>query len=124
MNQTPDLSQEWHPIPKTYRTKKPPKKLHAGAKTKSWEDTRAELKKEFEKLGVTECELRLHGCWKTNALTFAHAEKRRFLAKEDLKTVILICSPCHLQIEFKPHEEMKKIVMDTIKKRSEMLSRL
>lgn len=114
---TPDLSQEWHPQPKTYKTKKPPKKLHAGAKTKSWEEARAELKKEFAKRGITSCELRYKNCWKDNALTFAHPDKRRYLSKEDLRVVILICVVCHQSIEQLPREEMKKIVMDTIKKR-------
>src|SRR5438309_2215150 len=117
LQETPDLSQSYNPVPKVYKTKKPPKKLGAGQKTKSWEETREELKKEFAANGIKTCEAHFKGCWKNNALSFAHADKRRFLSKEDLKSVALLCSPCHAQLEVKPREEMKKIIMDIIKKR-------
>ena len=119
---TPDLSQEFHPQPKQYKTKKPPKKLGAGQKTKSWVDIREELKKEFAAMGITECEAHFEHCWKNNALSFGHLDKRRFLTKEDLKTVVLLCSPCHAQVEVLPREEMRKILQAIIDSRQKTFS--
>src|SRR5947209_17760745 len=111
LRQTPDLSQSYNPQPKVYKTKKPPKKLGAGQKTKSWEETREELKKEFAANGIKTCEAHFKGCWKNNALTFGHYDKRRFLSKEDLSKVALLCVVCHQNLEQLPREEMKKIII-------------
>lgn len=92
-----------------------------GPKTKAWSNTRVELKAEFEfQYGITTCELRYEGCWRDNALGFAHAAKRRKLTREDLKHVILCCNPCHDQIEFLSPEEMKRIVDETIQNRASL----
>jgi len=114
-----DLSKEFYPVPKVYKAKKEPKPMNQIGK-KGAEDiiARSENKEEMEKLGITSCELKYPGCWHNNALTFAHAEKRRKLIRQDLNTVIVACSPCHAIIEILPPEEMKEIVLTTISKRT------
>ena len=93
-----------------------------GPKTQTWIDARADLKIEFEhEYGITTCELRYENCWRDNALSFAHAEKRRKLTREDLKHVILCCTICHDAIEFLPPEEMKRIVDTVCQQRESML---
>lgn len=117
MFQTPDLSQEFHPTPKQYKTKKPPKKLGAGQKTHEWQEIRSDLKEEFAAKGIKTCEAHFKNCWIDNALSFAHKDKRRNLTKEDLRDCALLCVPCHSKIEILPHAEMKKIIEDIISKR-------
>ncbi len=52
-------------------------------------------------------------------LSFSHRKKRRFITDDaELKTVALLCIPCHTKIEHKPHEEMYEIVTDIINKRN------
>lgn len=114
---TPDLSQSYNPIPKTYKSKKPPKRLHAGEKTKEWEDAREDLKKIFAEWNITACELRLKGCWKDNFLTFAHLAKRRKLTKEDLHIAVLCCINCHSAVEYMPAEKMREILQAAIDRR-------
>lgn len=115
---TPDLSKSFHPVPKPLAKIKMPKAMKTeGKKTISWTEKRNELKIEFAKLGITDCELKYKGCWKNNALGFAHAAKRRKLAPEDLGEVALLCSPCHMAIEYLPAEEMKKIIDKIISER-------
>jgi len=97
------------------RTRFKPKKTE-------WDIIREQrIKPRFEKAGITRCELNYSGCWRNNALSFAHAVKRRFLqtyAPEGLPTsiytVILACTPCHDILEKMSHEEMKKAVMGII----------
>lgn len=117
MLETPDLSQEFHPVPKVYKSKKPPKPLKAGAKTNEWEEARKELKKLFEANEVTSCELKLQGCWKKNALTFAHIDKRRNLTPNEITAVVLLCTPCHQKVEAMPHLEMRKLLSSIIASR-------
>ena len=119
MNIVTDLSGEFHPQPKVFKAKKEPKPLkQAGKKTKAWDEAREELKKEFEEMGITECEIRLKGCRKNNFLSFAHIDKRKNLSKEDLKEVVLACVPCHNIVEFKwGREKMKEFLMSIIKNR-------
>lgn len=92
--------------------------LGRGKKTRAWESTRGQLKKRFESVGITSCEIRLPQCWGNYALSFAHAKKRRFLIGEEIEVVALSCAPCHTAIEGMPHNEMEKIVMRAINKRS------
>lgn len=62
------------------------------------------LKKLYERKGVVQCELRLEGCWRNNALSFAHRHKRRYYKGTDtlwtFNQTILACIPCHQQIEY------------------------
>lgn len=102
------------------------KRLKAGKKTNAWNNARAIIKRRFEKVGITRCELRgsdkvPHDCGNDNYLGFAHDAKRRKLTAEDLYRVILICNFAHDIIEALPPEEMKAIVDDTIQLREVQL---
>lgn len=85
-----------------------------GKKVKAWDSERAKLKPRFIAAGIITCELRYAGCAFDNYLGFAHADKRRNLSVKDLDVVILACNFCHDDIEIRPHEEMKRIVMAVI----------
>lgn len=89
----------------------------AGKRTLAWENVRAKLKVKMLTLGITTCELQFTGCWRDNALGFAHAKKRRNLKPHELSEAILVCNPCHDQIELLPEQEMTRVVRDTIRKR-------
>lgn len=118
MLKTPNLANEFHPQPKVYKAKKPKKGLkQTGAKTDEWEQARKELKKTFEANETTACELKLDGCWKKNALGFAHIDKRRNLTPDELHSVVLACNPCHEKVERLPHLEMRKILTKIIENR-------
>ncbi len=98
------------------------KRLGPGKKTKAWATARASIKRRFEKVGITTCELRgsekvPHECGNDNYLGFAHDAKRRKLTAEDLYRVILICNFAHDIIEVWQPEKMKAIVNDTIQSR-------
>lgn len=112
MNETPDLTNEFHPVPKVFKAKKEKKGLNPiGKKGANWNDARAQLIILFEKNGITECEIKYKGCWKDNALGFAHVDKRRFLSQEDVRSpnkVVLACNPCHQIVEQESREEMRK----------------
>jgi hypothetical protein len=111
MFETPDLSKEFNPVPKPQKKeKKSPQPIkQLGKKGRDNVDNVAERKKEFEKAGITECEISAYKptmavfakiCWHNNALGFAHGKKRKKLTKEELKKVILGCTPCHTIIEY------------------------
>lgn len=95
----------------------------AGKKTNAWEKERAKLKVRFLAWGITTCELFYPGCWRDNALGFAHAKKRRNLKPHELGEVILACNPCHDQIEILPETEMTKVVRGVITKRKVFLKK-
>ena len=76
---------------------KPPKRKKQN-KNGEWADVRKELKVEFEKNGITQCELRLPDCTGGNFLSFAHTTKRRDVV--DLKRVVLACINCHTKAEY------------------------
>lgn len=72
---------------------------------------RARLKPLFVRAGITVCELRCEGCWKDNALSFAHSLKRRHIKTiEEEQEVILCCVPCHDLIEALPPWRMAEVV--------------
>lgn len=106
--------------PSTVPMRRSPMKRR-GKKTKAWDSKRAELKIEFEAIGITTCELRYENCANDDFLGFAHAAKRRKLKSEDLGHVILACNPCHDKIEFLPPEQMKRIVDTICQQRESML---
>jgi len=102
--------------------KRSTKRIGPGPKTKAWNNARAIIKRRFEKVGITKCELRSskevqHECGNDNYLGFAHDAKRRKLTAEDLYRVILVCNFAHDVIEFWPAEKMKTIVNKTIQSR-------
>ena len=81
----------FNPVPK-------PEKYKKLSKVQVWNRIRKQLKKDFEEMGITECELRLEGCTHKNFLGFAHTKKRRNVT--DLKRVVLACSNCHDKVEY------------------------
>lgn len=85
-----------------------------GKRTNKWNQVRAKLKIEFERKGITRCEL----CQGTFGLAFAHSKKRRFIqTDEDWYHVALLCQPCHQQIEFSGHDEMFEAINQIINNR-------
>ena len=78
-------------------------------KQKEWEKERKKLKVEYERKGITTCELRLAGCWYNNALSFAHRYKRNDpRCEHTFEGTVLACIPCHQKIEYDKYltEEM------------------
>ncbi len=119
---------EWHKpwlkdgLPKGVTTadklpqpRKPMKK--AGKKTKAWDAARAKLKTAFERAGITVCELKFPGCWRDNALGFAHSKRRRHIVGAEIYEVILCCNPCHDALDCRPDGETLAAVKATIAKR-------
>ena len=80
----------------------------------NWNNIRRQIKKDFERLGVTRCEK----CGAAYPLGFAHRYKRRFITTaEEMKTVALLCNPCHERIEFSGHENMYAAITEIIESR-------
>jgi hypothetical protein len=103
-------------FPKPEKRVKKPKRLKAkGKKVDAWEATRKELIPRFQAAGITSCELRYDGCWKNNALSFAHSKKRRHIEAQELWEVCLCCVPCHQVLENRP--DMTEIVRSVIARR-------
>lgn len=93
--------------------------LKSGKKTSQWEEFKVHLKDKFKNVfKITSCEAKLPNCWNKTGLTFAHAEKRRFLTDDTMGDVILCCINCHTIIEQYPHKEMYDFVYGIINKRS------
>lgn len=88
-----------------------------GKKTKAWEKERRKLKIQFERNGITSCELRYEGCWGDRALGFLHLRKRRHLKPEELSIVVLGCNPCHDKVEILPECQMYEILSGVIESR-------
>lgn len=75
---------------------------------------RPQLKKQFEALGLTRCEI----CRSAFGLSFAHSRKRRNITTVDLlEEVILACASCHHEIEMLGEERMCLRVIEVIKNR-------
>jgi hypothetical protein len=92
--------------------------IKRGKKTKAWENDRRELKKEFERRGITTCEIRFSVCWNNNALSFAHIDKRRYLTRDELRqAVVLACISCHEVVERWPREKMRAYLEGIIENR-------
>lgn len=92
-----------------------------GPKTREWDRVRAKLKPQFQRAGITRCELRYEGCSGDNFLGFAHTKKRRNCSLVELSIVILACNGCHDRIEILDEWEMTRIVLTTIQNRPEPL---
>lgn len=92
--------------------------LWVGKKTRQWIVVRLRLKRRFDAAGVTSCELGYPGCWKDEALGFAHGRKRRHLKDNEIESlVVLACNPCHDRIETLPAPAMLAIVQSVIAER-------
>lgn len=79
-------------------------RLRAGRKTKAWAAERARLKPRFAAARITSCEFAYEGCWRDDALGFAHDAKRR--KQPDLSVVALACNSCHDKLELMGPEQM------------------
>lgn len=88
--------------------------IKKGRKTKQWNKTRAELKKQFAEMNITFCE----NCGSTFGLSFAHSKKRRHIQGDEIREVALLCvNPCHLEFEALPESEMNAKILEIISKR-------
>lgn len=89
-----------------------------GLKTRAWTNARNRLKKRFAANGITECELGYDGCWRDNALSFAHGRRRRFLLEGELEHLtVLCCTPCHERLDRLPPAATLAIVRSVIAER-------
>jgi hypothetical protein len=79
----------------------------------------AKLKRLFIEQGwPQECELKLPGCLKNWALTWAHSRRSRYLkTEEEWMHAALTCVNCHQAVDSKPHKETFKIISDAINRR-------
>lgn len=101
---------EFNPQPKPVRKKQ--------NKVGEWARVRSMLKEDFEKAGITSCEIRFNGvCTPNNFLGFAHYTKRRFLKEGELTKAILACQYCHYILECRPRPEMEKAILKVIAER-------
>jgi hypothetical protein len=93
-------------------------KQGTGRKTRANKKANAKLKKCFESMGITSCELGYPNCTRDEFLSWAHGRKRRKLQGDELETlVILACLNCHNRIEAMSHEGMLAIVCSVIVER-------
>lgn len=118
-----DLSKEFHPVPKPApRGKKEPKPIkQIGKKGEKNLEANKELKATAIKLGITDCEIKLDGCWKI-IMGWAHGKKRGDLTPAELKKFAIgACNPCHQKIEYDCEKwtgmTMEQFVKMTIKNR-------
>lgn len=89
-----------------------------GKRTRKRMAMNARLKKMAVEKGICTCEVKLEGCLKNWALTWAHSKKSRFLVTdEDWMEAALCCVSCHNKIEAMSHEEMFKKVTNAIANR-------
>lgn len=87
---------------------KPQKRLN------NWTKTRAKIKLDFEKKGITYCEM----CGARNFLSFAHSKKRSDIkTQKDMEQVVLLCQKCHHSIEYIGHQEMYDAIIEIINNR-------
>jgi hypothetical protein len=92
----------------------------AGKRTLKRRAMNERLKRRSIELGIDSCEIKLEGCLRKWALSWAHSKKSRFIVSDsDWMEAVLACPSCHAEIEGMSHEEMKRIVTETISKRNE-----
>src|SRR5215207_2360480 len=84
-------------------------------KVSDWTRIRKKVKTQFEKRGITRCQM----CGRADYLSFAHRLKRRFITTdEELAIVALLCMDnpeargCHNKLEHGP----KQVMFETITK--------
>jgi hypothetical protein len=113
--------------PKPIRQERTRKRLAPiGRRGREWDSARRRVKAEFALAGITRCEFGYDGCYGRNALTFAHAVKRRYLLADaepgspwHIETVALACLRCHTRLDvIMNHGEMLTAVMLAIERRN------
>ena len=87
-----------------------------GPKVMAWETARAWLKVEFEKRGLTECEIGFPGCWRNDTLSFAHSRKRDDPEFDIYEVAVACTAVCHPILEAMSHQAMYNWVMTVIEK--------
>lgn len=105
------------------RSTKPMKRI--GKRLRAWNTARAKLKAGCVLAGITRCEFGYDGCYGGNALTFAHAVKRRYITADapvgspvHIETVAVACLRCHTRLDFEMnHGQMLTAVMTAIASR-------
>jgi 5-methylcytosine-specific restriction endonuclease McrA len=108
------------PFPKPVKQEKKRKSLkRRGKKTDAWDATRKLLIPRFEAAGIVQCELQWPGCWKNNALSFAHSKKRRKVEGDELSRVALLCQNCHHTVEYR--KDMTQIIEEVISRRKVLI---
>lgn len=118
-----DLSSEFYPIPKVFKPKKIPKGIRKiGKKSKLNLEANVILKSDFQRMGITRCEVQLNDCWGV-IQGFAHGKKRRDLTLAELKKFAIgSCNACHHKIEYECEKwtgmTMEQFVRMTIKNRT------
>jgi hypothetical protein len=76
------------------------------------------LKARAMEQGVDSCEIKLPGCLRGWALSWAHSKKSRFLiTDEDWMEAALACCECHKQVENMNHESMHRLVTEALGRR-------
>lgn len=86
-----------------------------GKKARAWAKVRAQLKREFEAVGITRCEV----CGTSDNLGFAHRLKRRHITTEaELRIVALLCNRDHDAIELLGEEKMRPAIEAIIERRA------
>ncbi|HEY4032858.1 MAG TPA: hypothetical protein VGL94_02715 [Ktedonobacteraceae bacterium] len=123
-DQTPNLANSFHPVPKpSKKEKKEVKPIGPGKNFIAWSNARKASKKAskkaYEAVGIVTCEIMIPSiCWKDNALGFAHIDKRDNLTEEEVKRAhILGCDLCHSVLERMPHAKMRAMIEKIIKNR-------
>lgn len=92
--------------------------MKQGKRGRAWSNARRKIKTDFERNGVTTCELRFEGCLINNFLGFAHSRRRRFITDEQgLFEVCLACQKCHETLDRMSHEETYQTVINIIENR-------
>lgn len=98
----------------------------AGKKYRENMKVNREKKAEHERLGITECELRISRfCTPSNYLTWSHSRKRRFMGKwgsderaERMRESVLACQNCHrIADEEMSHDESLALHQEIISRR-------
>lgn len=88
--------------------------MRRGRKARHWDAIRKTIKAEFERDGITSCEV----CGSTFALSFAHRLKRRFITDDsELRRVALLCQKHHDELEYSGHENMYQRITEIIQAR-------
>lgn len=101
---TPNLSGEFHPVPKpSKKEKKAPKSMtKVGKRTNAWLTGLPKLKEAFGAHGIVSCEIRLAGCKGAYLWGFAHVTRRGNYDSEhisDPHVVVFACQHCHTIID-------------------------
>lgn len=87
-------------------------------KVTEWSRIRAEIKQDFDRMGIRRCEI----CNGSFALGFAHRLKRRHIVTDaEKRAVALLCTKCHEDLEYGGSIRMFNTITKIIENRCETL---